>query len=61
MFVIKTITEQDGSILFEVNRMYSLDNHTPLKTFTNQQDAHNYVISLIEEFKNSLNKGLSAN
>jgi len=60
MFVIKTLTKEDGSFLFEVNRMHSIDNHTPLKTFTNQQDAHNYVLNLIEDYKNSLSFSLSA-
>ena len=54
MFCVKTLTQEDGSVLFEVNRMYSLDSHEPLKTFSTQQDAHNHVLKLIEEFKQTL-------
>jgi hypothetical protein len=54
MFCVKTLTQEDGSVLFEVNRMHSLDNHEPLKTFFTQQDAHNHVLELIDEFKKTL-------
>jgi acyl-CoA-binding protein len=54
MFCVKTLTQEDGSVLFEVNRMYSLDSYEPLKTFTTQEDAHNHVLKLIDEFKKTL-------
>jgi len=56
MFCVKQITEEDGSLSFEVNKMLSIDSHQPMKKFTTKEEAHNYVLSLIEEFKNSLNK-----
>lgn len=56
MFCVKQITEEDGSISYEVNKMLSFEDHQPVKKFTTREEAHNYVLSLIEEFKNSLNK-----
>lgn len=56
MFCVKQITEEDGSLSYEVNKMLSFEDHQPVKKFTTREEAHNYVLSLIEEFKNSLNK-----
>ena len=60
MFCVKTLTQEDGSVLFEVNKMLTIDNFEPLKSFTTQQDAHSYVLKLIEEFKQSLTDNSSS-
>lgn len=53
MYCVKTIVSEDG-MQFEVNRMHSVDNFEPLKTFNNQKEAHEYVVKLIEEYKSTL-------